>query len=263
MRFYINTIKNAMQIQLAYRSSVWIKLLSKMLFLYVQVEVWRGFYASNIGVSLEKGLEETIAYVVASCLISGFVDFATIEYVNSRIRTGDIIIDLMRPVNYILYVFCYNFGKVLMTIFFYTIPLLILGICLGFHLPNIINIFSVLLMVIAAMIINFFFSYIIGILAVWFRVTWPINMAMKAIHKLLSGAWIPIWLFPDILKRITSCFPFQYIYYAPAYILSKEKIIFSEFVILFITQIIWIFILSGITALVWFYAKKRLDVQGG
>lgn len=69
--------------------------------------------------------------------------------------------------------------------------------------------------IILATIISFLFYFIIGILAFWLMVTWSVNMLLSAVHKLLSGSWIPLWLFPEKARKIVELLPFSQIYYSP------------------------------------------------
>jgi ABC-type uncharacterized transport system permease subunit len=119
-----------------------------------------------------------------------------------------------------------------------------------------------ILSVILAYGIQFLYSLIIGLLALWLIVTWPLNMLLGAIYKLLSGVWIPVTMFPDLLYRINLFLPFRAIYAIPVTILT-QKMEANDITGALLTQLLWIGILFLFTEIVWFFGKRKLIVQGG
>ena len=110
--------------------------------------------------------------------------------------------------------------------------------------------------------IQFFYSLIIGLLAFWLIVTWPLNMLLAAIYKLLSGSWIPVAMFPNLLAKINMFLPFRAIYAIPVTIITTpmdRSSIGSNLAV----QLIWLVILYLATLLIWKVGKKKLVVQGG
>lgn len=119
-----------------------------------------------------------------------------------------------------------------------------------------------LLSIILAYCIQFLYSLIIGLLAFWLIVTWPLNMLLGAIYKLLSGAWIPVTMFPDLLYKINFFLPFRAIYAIPVTIMTSQmntQNIWKDIR----TQLIWIIFLFVITEIIWQIGKRKLIVQGG
>lgn len=87
-------------------------------------------------------------------------------------------------------------------------------------------------------------------------------MLLDAVYKLLSGVWIPVTMFPDILSKINQFLPFRAIYAIPVTIMTQqmESQAIAEAII---TQIIWILLLYFITEVIWIIGKRKLIVQGG
>lgn len=263
MNFYFKVIGNSIKSKIAYKNDIWIKLIGRIFYLYVQVCVWKGFYESNNTLNLAQNLNDILCYVMISNLVAIFVESSTIEYVNERIQKGDICIDLMRPVKFILYVGSHSLGEIIVNLLFQIAPIIAFSVILGFRINNIIIIFPFAIILVLAMLINFLFLYFIGILAFWFQVTWPINMIVRALHKLLSGAWIPLWIFPDLFRSFLNYLPFQYVYYLPASFGTKNYFDKYEFFSILFGQMMWIILLLIIINITWFYAKKKLVIQGG
>lgn len=264
MKLYIGFIKNSVKKIIAYRINVCAKTLSKFFYLYVQVSVWIAFYSSNIINSDMKNLQQITTYVIISNLLSCLVEFNSIELLNQKIKTGDIALDIMKPFNFMMYIFCYGLGDIIINVCFQAIPMALFSVIFwDFAIANYSLIFIFICSALLSVVISFLFSYFIGILAFWFFVTWPINMATKAIYKIMSGAWIPVWLFPVFLKDISLCLPFQSIYYAPAFILSQTVLDVSETLHLLQGQLLWIVIMGCIVMTVWHCGRKKLVIQGG
>lgn len=74
------------------------------------------------------------------------------------------------------------------------------------------------LSIILGVFINFYFSYIFGLLS--FKITnmWGLSQIMGAIINLLSGMLIPISFFPLWAQKIVNFFPFSSTIYTPSMI---------------------------------------------
>ena len=145
----------------------------------------------------------------------------------------------------------------------YCIPLCIVA-AISFHRQILCHeqIIFGLLSIVLAYAIQFLYSLIIGLMAFWLIVTWPMNMLLSAIYKLLSGSWIPVAMFPEMLGRLNLFLPFRAIYSIPVTIITtpmEKGNIYSDLGV----QLAWILILYTATAVIWRIGKKKLIVQGG
>lgn len=87
-------------------------------------------------------------------------------------------------------------------------------------------------------------------------------MLLGAIYKLLSGAWIPVAMFPDLLYKINLFLPFRAIYAIPVTIMTSQMKASAIWEAI-ITQFMWMILLYCITEIVWTIGKRKLIVQGG
>ena len=160
-------------------------------------------------------------------------------------------------------IFSKHLGTSLIKFLLYCIPLCVVT-GFAYHSPVIAEgqLLFGLISVAAAYLIQFFYSLIIGLMAFWLIVTWPLNMLLAAIYKLLSGSWIPVQMFPGLLKHINAFLPFRAIYAIPVTIITtpmeQESILRNLLV-----QLIWLVILYLLTLVTWKVGKKKLIVQGG
>lgn len=87
-------------------------------------------------------------------------------------------------------------------------------------------------------------------------------MFLGAVYRLLSGVWIPVTLFPELLYRINLWLPFRAVYAIPVSILTtemKRKVIWQSVSV----QMVWLVILYGFSLFLWRVGRKKLVVQGG
>ncbi|EMS70639.1 ABC transporter permease [Ruminiclostridium cellobioparum] len=263
MRGYLNYTKISMESILAYPFNQWMKFFSKVLFLVMQVCLWNALYQSNGQISTGHGFNETMSYVIVVNIVNTFMESNITAWLNNEIRTGDIVFDLMRPLNFACMTFCKQMGETLLNVIFQTLPLLLISLLLGKNIAFCNSRLGLFLISIAlGYIINFLYSYLVGIMAFWLIVTWPLNMLLSAVYKLLSGMWIPVFLFPEFLKSINNYLPFRYIYAVPAMIFT-QYLSYEQIANELTAQCLWAGIFFVTAAGVWYLGRKRMVVQGG
>ena len=263
MRKYIDLAIIGIKEHTAYLNSVWATFLSKIVYLYMQYSLWNALFSSNAGSNIPLGHDETIRYIIAATLISTFMECDVIEWINGQIRSGDVANQLIRPIDYKFMIFAKHLGTSAARFAIYTIPL---GILIAVFYRNdlfcrqqlVFGIISILL----AYIIQFLYSLVIGLMAFWLIVTWPLNMLLAAIYKLLSGSWIPTAMFPDVLSKINMFLPFRAIYAIPVTVITTPMTFESICENLGI-QLFWLAVLFILSEVTWVVGKNKLVVQGG
>ena len=263
MRKYIDYIVIGIKEHMVYPSAIWAKLFSKIIYLYLQFSIWTALFSSHSQINPLINREDTLKYIIAATIISAFIECNTIEWINAQIQTGNIIMELIRPIDFRKMIFSRHLGDSIVKIVFYCVPLSVLAnVVIRRPLLCREQILYGLLSIILAYGIQFLYSLIIGLLAFWLIVTWPLNMLLGAVYKLLSGVWIPVTMFPDILHKINSFLPFRAIYAIPVTIMTSRmntQNIWKDIR----TQLMWILFLFIITEIIWIIGKRKLIVQGG
>jgi ABC-2 type transport system permease protein len=85
---------------------------------------------------------------------------------------------------------------------------------------------------------------------------------MDGIVRILSGRWIPLWLFPPFLAAVSAFFPYRFIYYEPITIFLGKATVMDSVRIIGL-QLIWIAGLFAVATLVWNKGVRKLVIQGG
>ena len=83
-----------------------------------------------------------------------------------------------------------------------------------------------------------------------------------SIIKFFSGALIPLAFFPGVVRDIFELLPFASMVYKPTMI-YMGKITGVNIALALGGQIIWILVFYALAKLLWYFAQKRLAVQGG
>lgn len=263
MRKYLDYMCIGIKEHLAYRSSIWATFLSRIIYLYMQFCLWNALFSSQTTANLAMGREDTLRYVIVATIISTFIECDAVQWINSQIQSGDIAVQLIRPISFNAMVFARHVGKSAVRLLLYGIPLAALS-ALFFRMPLAVcpQLPFALCSIVIAYLIQFLYSLILGLMAFWLIVTWPLNMLLGAIYKLLSGSWIPAAMFPDALRKLNAFLPFRAIYEIPVSIITVPmdgKDIAGKLAV----QVFWLAFLFGLMKLTWKTGTKKLVVQGG
>ena len=263
VRKYVDYMCIGIKEHLAYRSSIWATFLSRIVYLYMQFCLWSALFASQANAGLAMGREDTLRYVIVATIISTFIECDAVQWINNQIQSGDIAVQLIRPIGFGAMVFARHVGKSAVRLILYGIPLAVIS-ALFFRMPLTVHpqLPFALCSVLLAYLIQFLYSLILGLMAFWLIVTWPLNMLLGAVYKLLSGSWIPAAMFPDALRKLNAFLPFRAIYEIPVSIITLPmdgKRVAGKLSV----QVFWLAFLFVLMKVTWRTGTRKLVVQGG
>lgn len=266
MYLYFRFIKNAFLTNSAYRMNVFLRLFNRIMFLFINISIWKALYKGHFTMISNNGdisINDMITYAIISTAISVFINNTVIQRINYKIKTGEISMDLIKPMNFRTSVFCNEIGENCSRIVFELIPvLLISAVLFRINLPELDNFIVFLITLINGMLIQFFITYVLGLLGFWYLEVWHFDRLLDSLMQLFSGALIPLWFFPEFLVKVSNYLPFKLIYFTPISIyLGKFSLIEGVYSIMY--QIIWIMLLLIIEKILWKHGIKKLVVQGG
>jgi ABC-2 type transport system permease protein len=179
-----------------------------------------------------------------------------------EIQTGNIAYTLTRPMKYALYYLARSVssGVVRFVITFGLGALLLLVLVGGIHVA-LSSIPYIIVLSILAFLIDFLFTFNIGLLGFWLENTRSIHWLFHKIVFMLGGMLIPLEVYPDWIANISKILPFSYIAYHPA----KMFVQFDPSMVwtIILIQIAYIIILSGIATILYRYGIRRVSINGG
>lgn len=126
MKKYLDYVVIGIREHMAYPSAIWAKFFSKVIYLYLQFSIWNALFLSNEQMDSLLKRDDILNYIIVATIISTFIECNIIEWMNEHIRTGNIVTELIRPINFRKMVFFRHLGGTIVKIVFYCSPLSIL-----------------------------------------------------------------------------------------------------------------------------------------
>ncbi|SDD05680.1 ABC-2 type transport system permease protein [Paenibacillus sp. UNCCL117] len=262
MRVYLEFAKKSFQNSIVYRVDFLAGVLNAIVMIFVNIAIWRAIYEEG---DMLEGVQFKIlvTYVVLSFLLQ--LVYVMDEYfIEAKIRSGLISSDLLKPINFRLYVFFYNLGSAAFRVVMQFAPVLAVSIVVFKLLPPFSGMMLAYFLLSAALgfLVLYNLNFIVWVSSFWFYWTFSLVTIKDAAVMIFSGALVPIWLMPQQLVRFIEMTPFDSIFYIPIRIylgmVPEDQILMSM-----LRQSVWVAVLFGAGQLLWTFAQKRLVVQGG
>jgi ABC-type uncharacterized transport system permease subunit len=184
--------------------------------------------------------------------------------IGRNILNGQMVNDLIKPIDFQQYMFFFLSGNIVIAFITTFIPTLIIiylltegaiviGINLIFFIPS----------VMMAIAINYFIDFMVSTICLYTMSIWGINIMKEVIALLLSGATIPLAFFPDTLRKIVACMPFQAIYNIPLQFLINRTGNVFDYTKMLCLQIFWVVVTLIVSRVFWKASLKIITVNGG
>ncbi len=256
-------LKISLQEKLVYRFDTFFGLLYPFFRVLLVQALWIALFNGRQVLS-GSTFDQTITYVVLSWILRNMFPEGLIGEVNNRIRTGDIIFDVMRPMQYGYVLFCRTGGQALASLFTRSVPLMIAA-CLLLHLqlPRSPLVWLAFLISLGCGFVTFFLvDYAVSLLGFWITDLDGIYWAKRTIVSLFAGNYLPLWFFPPGLQTVALMLPFQGMIYTPLAILVG-KVPLPQVPVQIGIQLVWIAVLVLLTRLLFARGTRKIAVQGG
>jgi len=267
VKLYLAFLTNEFQSNLAYKTDVLLKMFGRVMGLFVQIALWTALYGTTSGTAAtgmgQISLNDMINYVVISTCISVFVSNNTIFSIGDKIRSGDIGLQLMKPISLQTCMLFQSMGTSASRIFFELAPLIVVAaIFYPLTVPPVHLLLPFAVALLNGFVLNFLLAYILGMVGFWYINIYHLSRLLSDVIKVFSGVWIPLWFFPQILTDISAFLPFRLIYFSPISI-YMGKTEWTDTLLLIAQQFMWIGILLLVAELVWRKGISKLVIQGG
>jgi len=196
-------------------------------------------------------------------LIAVVVIFAWTELAD-RIRTGDIAVDLARPVDLQLAWLATDLGRALWGLLSRAVVPILFGAALfGFRVPG--DAAALLLLPVSvtlAVVVSFACRFMVNLSAFWItEVRGPVTFYVL-VAGLLAGHLVPVQLFPSWLQAVAYATPFPAIMQWPIDLVTGQASGWEALGIV-AAQLGWAVALLALGRVVLGRATRRLVVQGG
>ena len=263
MRPYLALIKVYCLEGLVYTFSVFFTLIGNLLYVVLLFFLWKGIYGTS---EIIHGMTFNEVFVYLTLASSIVILFHTDSGwgMSTVIRTGEIIIYMLRPVSFRVQLLCFSLGRTFLNLLLITIPsLVVILIVFRGSIPIGLNIIVFPTSVACAFVLSFMLDYLVGLTGFYTESIWGINTAKDVIVSLLSGALIPLPFFPENIQHILQLLPFQAIYYIPLRILTGAGLQWLDYVQFVGIQLFWLLVFIIVSGLFEQRAFRVLTVNGG
>ncbi|MEU4313151.1 ABC-2 family transporter protein [Nocardia sp. NPDC024068] len=205
------------------------------------------------------------AYVWISQGLLGALQFMAAELeLAERIRTGDIVVDFLRPVDIQLSNLAADLGRAACTLIPRGVPSLLVGsLTFGLVLPGTLESYLLgTVSVLFAAAISFLALFALTMAGFWVVETRGIRTLYQTCGPFLAGLFVPVHLFPGWLGALAAATPFPSMLQAPVDVLSG-RVTGWEAVHVVGTQAVWLLVMMTLGRVLLAAGRRKLEVQGG
>jgi ABC-2 type transport system permease protein len=181
-----------------------------------------------------------------------------------RIRSGDVVSDLYRPVDFQAYWLADAYGRSAFYALFRGIPpFLIASFVFHLRVPGALEIWiSFVVSLIAAVAISFGFGFVLQLTAFWLLDIKGPHQFGWLVAQFFSGVYVPVVFFPRWLEAVAYATPFPAMAQFPAEVfLGKHRGL--DLAPIYAQQLLWAAVMLAIGRLVLMRAMRKVVVQGG
>jgi viologen exporter family transport system permease protein len=259
---YLGFAQRGFQRAISYRFQFWSELLINLLFMYIYVCLWRALYTGH-GAVAGYGRQQLLTYIVVSqTLITFQFTVGAWRIIETKVRSGEVAIDLARPVDFQGMILATAVGTAVHTLLTNMLPKFALFAAAGVVGRPASALAAALFPISAALgfLVLLGIEFLIGVSAFWLvEVRGVYSVVMSG---LLSGYFLPLEFFPRWLAAIAHALPFPAMVYTPAAVYAGS-IAGTAAMGAVLGQLAWVVVLLGAGRVLFSIAYRRLVVQGG
>jgi ABC-2 type transport system permease protein len=262
---YFAFAASAFQTRLAYRGQVWAAVFGDLVLVFAKVAIWTSIFAGVGGVANGVTLAEMITYSILGGLVLMVWPWATlVRNVGEQIRTGDVVVYLLKPLRYPLMLLATETGNAAFRLLSVILPVTVVSSLVYGLLPpaSLFHGMAYVVFLLVGFFIMFLLAMIAGLLAFWLLTAFSLEWFLQGLLSLLSGVLVPLWFFPPAAAALIAKLPFAYVSYHPMTVYLGKLDIPATLTTLAV-GLGWILVLGGAAAWLWGRAARRLVVQGG
>jgi ABC-2 type transport system permease protein len=261
-RAYLSLAAAALRSLLAYQGSFLFGLLAMTFGTLAMLYLWRAVLdhgGSAGGFDWPAMKAYLLVTYVAGALVSNYTDYR----MASRIRDGDVALDLVRPVDYQRARFAEASGVAVYEVGAALVVTAVAVLAFG-GVPTPAAEAAGLFVVSAALVLplRFCVVYMSALATFWTQNYVGVNAARIALVTMFSGAVVPLVFFPAWLRDVITLLPFAGMASTPG-LIYVGALRGSAAVTAVAVQAAWAFGLWVLARALWLAASRKLTVHGG
>lgn len=209
-------------------------------------------------------LAQMSAYVWISQGLLGSVNLFGRTEMAERIRTGDVAIDFVRPLDVQAAAVATEVGRGLFALLPRGVPSVLVGALLvGMSTPGSAGAYALgAVSLLLGIVVACTTVYLVAATGFWLVETRGVQVLYMVVSGFLAGLFVPITLFPDWLLALATATPFPSMMMYPVDVLSG-RVAGLDAVGLVGQQVGWLVATAVVGHLATRAGRRRLEVQGG
>ena len=254
------SLRMGIKLVLAYRLEAAVQVVSASVVALLNWSLWTAIFQGRETVA-GRTVAEMTTYVIVAWTITTFYATRVDQLLAERFRSGDVAVDLLRPWDLQLHLYLRDLGRALAALVLTTFPIALwTGLLLPLRLPQRAETWLALpVALLVAHGLSFSLSWLVGLVA--FRLRNIVGLThLKALGvSVLSGALIPLDVYPDAVRRVVLFLPFQGMSHVPADIFIERASPWPALIL----PVAWLLAMTLAGRVAFKLATRELVVQGG
>lgn len=264
MRRYVLLAASEFRRQSTYRLALVAGVFTNTVFGFIRLSVLYGALAGAGGTLAGYDDKLAASYVWIGQGLLATIGFNAQHEISERVRTGEVAVDLTRPVDVQLSYWARDLGRAALQFPLRGLPPVVLGALItGIAFPGSWTAYPLgALSLLIGVSISFLLRWGVNLISFWTIDVRGYIGLYYVVMSLLSGFYVPVHIFPDWLQRIAHASPFPSMFQSPIDVLSG-RVLGPEALPVIGVQLAWLAGLVLLTRVMLWAASAKLVVQGG
>jgi ABC-2 type transport system permease protein len=263
VRLYFEVARRGFRRHATYRGATVARIFTGSIFGLIRAYVMVAVYRSRTDIGGFDVVDAVTFAIVSQGLLSAIEAFGTDE-IAQRVRTGDIVTDLYRPMDFQRYSMAQDLGRALFHLLARGVPPVMIA-ALVFELrsdTSPANVAACILSITLAVVISFDLRFAVNLCAFWLVDIRGLLQMQTLIQMFLAGLIVPITFFPGWLETLARALPFAGTLQVPVEIFMGKHT-GGDLVGVLAGQLAWAIALYVVGTAVLATATRKVVVQGG
>ncbi|EQC49225.1 ABC-2 family transporter protein [Bacteriovorax sp. BSW11_IV] len=245
----------------AYRLNFFLQVIGPaIVFFFIKYSLWSAIFSQEPHKVIQGyDFQGMINYHVWTLIVGLVAQGHTAMNLSEDIRLGRISTYLIYPFNFWEFHTASFFSFQILQ---FCIALISLGILLAIGVISSLTLSTLCIGFLFCFYVSLFWyllQYLTGILGFWLEETWMLRVILQIVAGFLSGAIIPLELYPQKFVAFLNYTPFPYLTYYPVKVFSGD---YSHLMQAFLVIAFWIGITFVLNHLVWKKGIKNYTAAG-
>ncbi|MFI7189913.1 ABC transporter permease [Nocardia nova] len=247
-----------------YRSAVFAGLAANVVFGLIRAAVMIAAARSTPGFGGYTGASIGAYVWLSQAMLGALRVMGPPHDIAERVRTGDVAVDLQRPIDIQFFYLATDLGGSACTLALRGLPSVATGLITaqlvlpGTFAPYLLGAVSV----VAAVTLSLLLLFSVSLLGFWLIETRGVRVLYQILSTFLAGLYVPIHLFPAPLAAAARLTPFPWLLQGPVDVMSGRATGSAAWTVIGM-QVLWIVIAIGIGRALIAAGRRKLEVQGG